>query len=184
MGIWRKLLIIICFYQIFSSLITLGKFVYSLTSFSAKNDYPFLIILVGILLTGLAIFFIYTNFYLLIKKGKGKMFVTFNKWINFFQIIQVSIFGFIFYFVIGPTFMPYFCYKEDMRLLFEHDTFQLRFALSFASGNDDIEVGINIIPLILFVLWDFILRKHFTSKNELSAHTEFLAEDSTRTLNK
>ena len=158
---WKKMLSVICFYEIFSALIGLGKFAYSIIYFSVKNNYPFLVILIGTLLVGVSIFFIYSNFYILIKKEKGRKLANFNKWINFVQIIQLSIFGITFYFVIGPTLTPYLSYKEEMRFLFEYDTFQLRLALSFVSGNDDIEAGINILPLTLFVLWDFILRKYY-----------------------
>lgn len=123
------------------------------------------VFILSMVFIALAIFVVYANFKLL-KREKSKRLVNFNKWLNFFQIIQLSIYGFTIYFVMGLEFMPYFSYKEQMKILWEISSFNIRSSIAFTSGIDAIEVGVNIVPLILFILWDYVSRKLFVSSEK------------------
>jgi hypothetical protein len=158
----EKLLSVICIFQILSIVISLSKSVVSELFFFNKNNFSISIFLISLLVVGLAIFLAYTNFHLLIRKEKNRKFINFNKWINFLQVIELSVFGFTFYLVIGLQVMPYFSFKEDIRLLWEIHSFHISSSIFFRTGVSDIEVGINLIQLILFLTWDYISRKYFS----------------------
>jgi hypothetical protein len=163
----EKLLGVVCVFQILSIVISFSKLVVSELFFLKKqNNFSISIFLISFLIAGLAIFVAYTNIQLLIRKEKNRKFINFNKWINFLQVIELSVFGFTFYLVIGLQVMPYFSYKESIRVLWEIRSFHISSSIFFRTGVSDIEVGINLIQLTLFFIWDYISRSYFSQLQE------------------
>ena len=166
----EKLLSAICVFQILSILISLSKLVVSLLFFFRQNNFSISILFFASLAGALAVFIMYTNFHLLIAREKNIKFINFNKWINFLQIVELSVFGFTFYLVIGPQVMPYFSFKENIQLLWELHSFHISSSIFFRTGINNIEVGINLIQLILFFVWDYLSRKYFSAQPQLQSH--------------
>jgi hypothetical protein len=158
----RKLFDALCIFQILNCALSLYFYLFSVLSASGSAGFDVLTICFTIVLAALTIFIAYTNFALLLKREKSWRFINFNKWANFAQIIHLSIFGFTYFFVIGLKLMPYFSYAEQMSLMIIRDWFSVRFVLVFQKGVSEINVGINIIPLLIFILLDL------ASKNILS----------------
>ena len=167
------MLAFICVYQIASSLISLAAYLLSFFVALKYQDLSGLTASVSILMGGLTGFFIYTNFYLLLNLGKSKKFLEFNKWINFIQVIHLYLFGFIFYLVIGLTVMPSFIYNETMNVKLISGSFTVRFSILFQQGRSDINVGINIIPLILYVMFEYISKNYTVKPQEKNSSPMF-----------
>lgn len=155
----RKLLCTICGIQIISSLISLIVFCSSILSIVRINGFYLSLPFLTIFFLSLTFFFIYTNFFLIRNFPKNKKYLEFNIWINFLQMIQISIFGFTYYFAMGFEIVPVFSYSDHVSFLLGYEFFNIRMKVFFQSGMNDINVGLNIIPLIIFILLNFISKK-------------------------
>ena len=99
-----------------------------------------------------SVYFIYTNFCLLFgfKKEHSKMFLEINKWVNFFQIIQLSLFGFTYYLLIGIQLCLIYTYDQQQIFEIEFNFFKTSLGINYHT-SDVIIAGINFIPLIIFL---------------------------------
>lgn len=138
-------------------IIVLVKGFYNLLSNNAGIDLLFITLLLFVL----ACYVIYINFCLLfnLQNNKSKLYLTFNKWIIFLQIFQISLLGFSAYFLVGIQFGVVYSYREIQSLNFIFNFCKLDIALNYQNSNA-ILVGINFVPIIIFIWLDKILKDY------------------------
>ena len=91
---------------------------------------------------------------------------------NFFQIFHLSLLGFNYNFSAGLQITPYFLYNESLTIRVILDFFNVRFQLNYEADND-IMVGINLIPLIIFIILNKVLRDYKKSNRALPYNGDF-----------
>ncbi len=107
-----------------------------------------------------SIIIIYSNIYLLLNKKNIKAILKnlhFNKWINLIQILNLSLIGINYYMIIGIRIMAYFIYDNTQKFALEYGFFRFQSELSYLK-SDIIFVGINIIPIILYIVFEKSIR--------------------------
>lgn len=144
------MLIIISLYQIaigVTSLILFARTV--LNSYSnMTSGHIFLASLVTVFIG----YYLYTNFCVLFRKEFSRRHLQFNIWINFIQIVQLALLNLSFKIVLGMELAPYFLYNEKLVFGIRFDVFNIKLNLSYNNSQHDLGIGINVIPLIIFLL--------------------------------
>jgi hypothetical protein len=154
----RKLLIAVSLYQIVSSLISLVIFERAVIGFFSTNQLNWILYLSTLALIVAGIFIIYSNILLLTSCTKSKRLIRWNKWINFIQIFQLSIFGFTYQFVIGLEILLHMVYSDKIYFGLHTASFNMKFIIFFESGVSFWMVGVNVIPLLIFLFFDSLAR--------------------------
>jgi hypothetical protein len=123
-----------------------------------KKDYISLISNVGVVIFSILI--IYSNILLLLNKKilliKN---LNLNKWLNFLQIVHFSILGLSYYMIIGEHFALFYYYDKYQQFTYALSFYKLTIEASY-SNSSIISVGVNIIPLVLFLIFDNIIKKN------------------------
>jgi hypothetical protein len=144
---------VIAVYQIFVwgySLVLYLKLGISLIS---RNGSNFLLIIQLMLIIAI-IFLLYTNICLLvgIYKKYLSFFLRVNMWSNFIQVFYFSILGLTFYCAFGFFVLLYFSYDRSMEIAVRHSLFESAIGINFDTENSILNIGINVIPLVTFIL--------------------------------
>ena len=169
----EKLLKIVNVFQIGSCLIGCFFILRSFLSFFSQSTPSVAVYVFTILLLALAFAIVYTNILLFFEKEKSKKLLSFNRWVNFAQIFYFSLFGFVYYLTIGLVVRPFFLYTDGMKFGIDTDSFNIRSTLYFTSGVTDIGIGINLVPLILFLFFEAYLNKMGTKTPHVDAQKGF-----------
>lgn len=150
-------------YQIFSSTLLLFMFVMRIPNlYNEGLTFDTILILFTLILFSASL--IYTNWYLLTDKMKWRIkFLKFNQYINLFQVFTLSLFGFTYDFVFGPKIMPYLSYGSTIDVMFFADFFNTRLSI-FYKPSTVILIGVNFIPLVLYILLSNEFKKYPKSK--------------------
>jgi hypothetical protein len=108
-----------------------------------------------------ACYFIFINFCLLFNYKKKQLlkFLAINKWANFFQIFHISIFGAAFYIAIGFHLIVFLVlgYITDLRVGFDY--FASEFSIGLSQNDRLIFLGVNTVPLFLFIFFNYYIKK-------------------------
>jgi hypothetical protein len=143
-------------YQIINwslGVILLAKEFYKLIANNGSKELLFIFIL--FIFIGCFIVYINSCLILKLKKNKFKLFLTFNKWIIFIQIIQISVLGFTAYCLTGIQLgLVYSSQEKAMNLIF--DIYRFDIALNYHNSSYII-ISINFLPIVLFAWLDKIL---------------------------
>ena len=107
------MLIAYSIFQVVSCVISSIMFLYALFSVPKQNLNP-AIYFFSILILALIVYVIYINIVYVFKREKSKTFIELNRWVNFFQLFHLSIFGFVFYFIIGLEITPSIFYSDKL----------------------------------------------------------------------
>jgi len=101
-----------------------------------------------------------SNLYLLIGNNTSKYFknLVFNKWLNFLQIINISLLGLSFYLTVGIQILVYYIYDNSQRISLVYGFFKLRLNCTYVESNI-IFVGVNILPLFLFFIFNKVIEQ-------------------------
>ena len=152
-----KLLTIINVQQIVTYGICLILFVrYAIENILGEKNIIFTFTL--IFLIALSAYLIYLNTFLIFKREKSNSFILIIAWLNFLQIFFVSLMGFNYFLALGVVIMPYFNYTEAMTFGVHLGVFNTDFSFYY-KYEDKIAIGINIIPLIIFIVLSRIREK-------------------------
>ena len=104
-----------------------------------------------------------SNIYLLIMKDTGNILILkslhFNKWINVIQILNIQIIGLTYYTIIGARILMYYEFDETQRFSINLGFYKLQTELSYTK-SDIIFVGINLIAILLYIIFDRNIRDH------------------------
>ena len=109
-----------------------------------------------------SIIIIWSNIYLLLNKNSIRLVLKnlqFNKWINLIQILNLSLIGINIYFIIGVRIMVIYLYDNTQKLAFDYGFFTFQSEISYVK-SDIIFVGINIIPIILYIIFSKSIQGH------------------------
>jgi hypothetical protein len=133
---------------------------------------PLIIIFSQLVVVAFSSFFIYTNICFLfnLKKKFFSKFLNVNIWTNFFQIFNISIMGFTYYVTIGIHFFLFFSYdNNDWDILLSHSFFyEASYGVKFFNSTL-IMAGVNLIPLLIFILLERLKAKSNKSKHQIMA---------------
>jgi hypothetical protein len=151
------MLIVYSIYQVVSCFISSILFLYALFSVPRQNLNP-LIYFFSILILALVAYVIYINIVYVLKRETTKRFIVINRYMNFFQLFHLSVFGFVFYLIIGPDITPAIFYSDKMQWQIQKHFFDIRFNLSYHGGDDNINAGINIVPLLCLIVLHYFAR--------------------------
>lgn len=102
-----------------------------------------------------------SNIYLLVSKNNIRLIIKnlyFNKWLNLIQILNLSLLGVSFYMIIGVRIMAYYIYDNTQRFELNYGFFRFQAGISYAK-SDIIFVGINILPIILFIIFNNSIKR-------------------------
>jgi len=147
-------LAVINIYQIIIYLICLSTFVLQAIE-NLERKMNLIFAFTYILLIVLSAYSIYLNAILLFRKNKPRSFISLVAWLNFLQIFYFSIMGLTYFLFLGPVIMPYFNYTDSMSLGVHFDLLNSNFSLYYKE-NDKIAIGINLIPMVIFILLSWI----------------------------
>lgn len=89
---------------------------------------------------------------MLFSKVVKKLHLQFNIWMNFVQMVQLTLLSVSFKIILGMEVAPYLLYSEKVSVGVKYDIFDLRLNLSYNSTRHDLSVAVNIIPLIFFLI--------------------------------
>jgi hypothetical protein len=82
-----------------------------------------------------------------------------NKWLNFVQIIHFSILGLSYYMIVGIHIAVYYLYDKVQEFSYAISFYKLTIEASYSNSNI-ISVGLNLIPLILFFIFNKIIKEN------------------------
>ena len=145
------MLIVYSICQVVSCSISSIMFLYALFTVPQQN-LNLLIYFLSILILILTAYVIYINIVYLFKRQKSNTFIELNRWVNFFQLFHLSIFGFVFYLIIGLDITPAIFYSDKMLWQIQEHFFNIRFNLSYHGEDNSINAGINIVPLLSLIV--------------------------------
>jgi hypothetical protein len=103
-----------------------------------------------------SIIIVWSNIYLLLNKNNIRLILKslqFNKWINLIQILNFSLIGINIYMIIGIRLMALYLYDNTQKLAIDYGFFRFQSEISYVK-SDIIFVGINIIPIILYIIFN------------------------------
>lgn len=89
-------------------------------------------------------------------------FLKINLWANFFQIFQLSLFGFNYLIAVGVYVAVGYSYGQTQKIFTSFNFFRYSIAINYRT-SDLIQIEFNIIPLLIF----FILDKMIKSESRL-----------------
>jgi hypothetical protein len=91
------------------------------------------------------------------KANKKLQFLAIQKWVNFFQIFQLSVLGLSYNFIMG-TYLPVYYYYDDHQIFgASFDILKFHATISYVKSNL-IFVSLNIIPIIIFYLLNRMIK--------------------------
>lgn len=126
----------------------------------AYNNFGLLFILLALFFVG--VYIVYVNFCIFfgLHKNKHKSFLIFNKWVIFAQIIQLSLFGFTGYVIVGVQLGLVYSYTtiQSLNPIFAFYRFDI--AINY-HNSDSLWVAVNIFPILIFVWMDKGISKLF-----------------------
>lgn len=146
----------ISLYQLLVWLVGLYYFMTVLYNSIVDNDLTSVFIL--LIFISLSVWLIFSNFCLLLKLriNHYKKYLVLDFWSNFFQIFQLSLFGFNYLIAFG--FYIVLGYSDQANQVFlSTKLFQTLIALNYAPSNL-IRCGVNVIPLIIFIVLNKIIK--------------------------
>jgi hypothetical protein len=145
---------IACLYQIIIWFISGSDYVLGIFDTILPNK-DSLSIVISIVIVCFSIFVIWSNIYLLLNKRKGFILknLHFNKWLNIAQIVNFSVMGLYYNTIIGLHTLVYYMYDTHQTFSFTFGYFKLTMEGGY-SKSDTIFVGINLIPLLLFIIFE------------------------------
>jgi hypothetical protein len=157
----KHLLKIASVYQIVIWLISIVSYVLVIVnSIWPNKDYNALLICIAVICFSVMI--VYSNVYLLLNKGNTSFILKnlyFNKWINIIQIVNISLFGFTFYAIVGVRIMGYYIYDDTQKFALDYGFFKFKSEVSYIK-SDIIFVGMNFIPIMLSVIFNRYIGLH------------------------
>ena len=145
------MLVVYSIYQVVSCSISSIMFLYALFNVPQQN-LNLLICFFSILILVLTAYVIYINAIYLLKRKTSNKFIEINKWMNFIQLFQLSIFGLVFYVIIGPEITPAIFYSDKILWHTQINFFAIRFNLSYFGANSSINAGINVVPVLCLLV--------------------------------
>lgn len=145
---------IACVYQIIIWAISAYKYILGIF-YSILPEKNSISLLSSIVIIGVSIFVILSNIYLIYKPFNrlNLKHLILNKWINFVQVLHISVLGFSFYVVVGVHVLVYYSYDSVQDVSFAFGFFRFIFEVSYYKSNL-IFLGVNLIPLILFLIFN------------------------------
>lgn len=144
------MLVFISLYQIAIGIVSLFLFIRSVIE--AYRDMTNGQLFIAVLVTVFLVYYLYTNFCMLFSKVVKKLHLQFNIWMNFVQMVQLTLLSVSFKIVLGMEVAPYLLYSEKVSVGVKYDIFDLRLNLSYDSTRHDLSIAVNIIPLIFFLI--------------------------------
>jgi|SRR5579871_114665 len=144
-------------YQVLVSILSLFVIFKSFVDSTSKGATleSTLMALIGLTIT---IYILYSNLFLLLKKGNKNKFIKMNIWINLLQVFYLIILGFRYYFVMGFQFLIILTIQGATETGKYFDLFGAGGAIQYAPSKEII-LGINIVPFIICLLLNSILKK-------------------------
>src|SRR4030095_704463 len=151
-----------CVYQIIIWIITGIEYVTGIFDEVLPKKDPFSLVS-NLCVICLSIVCILSNLYLLFNKNDNKNFVVrnllFNKWMNFAEIVNISIMGLSYNMIIGFHIIGYYLYDESQKFGMSFNYYHFTVDASLSSSNI-IFVGISVIPLILFMIFNKVISEY------------------------
>ncbi len=142
--------IFISLYQITIGIASLFLFIQPVIE--AYRDMTNIQLFIAILVIVFLGYYLYTNFCMLFGRITRKIHLQFNIWMNFIQIVQLTLFSISFKIILGMEVAPFLLYSDKVGLGVKYDIFNLRFDLSYDSSQHDLRVAVNVIPLVIFLI--------------------------------
>jgi hypothetical protein len=152
----------LCLFQVISCLISILVYTVALVSYWRNDGISFLSFLVPVIVVGYVGFVLKTNLQYLLNKNPYRKAFKVNQLFCILQLFHLSIFGAVFYFTAGPEITAAFFYSSEFLWQVRAHFCNIRLNLSYHSGDDAINAGINVVPL-LFLL--------FSSRHKLFNHS-------------
>ena len=118
-----------------------------------------------LLLILLSIVVIYSNFCLFfnLSNARRKKFLVLNLWINFLQIFQLGLLGINYAFVLGIYFIVGYSFDQTQNFYSSFNLFKTSIAFNYLQ-SDIIRCQINLIPLIIFIVFNISIKKEVLVK--------------------
>lgn len=133
----------------FGILLLMGIYVSTFVELNLTSSFLKFIVL------SISLLMIYSNVCLLfnLKKHQFRRFIVINKWANFSQIIHLSLIGINFYLIVGIHILFYYSYDVTQKIGIGYDFIDFTLVAKYFK-SDVIIVGINLIPLIIFLIYN------------------------------
>jgi hypothetical protein len=146
-------------YQVVIWSITGGDYALGIfDTIAPKKDYISLLLSICVII--FSVFVICSNVLLLFN---SKFFLAknlnLNKWLNFIQIVNFSVLGLSFYMIVGVHLTGYYYYDKVQEVSYTFSFYKLTIDSSYSKSNI-IFIGLNLIPLILFLVFNNIIKKN------------------------
>jgi hypothetical protein len=110
------------------------------------------------LVAGYVGYVFFKNFIFLVGKRDYETVLKVNQIFCILQLIHVSIFGMVVYFTAGPEITPAFFYSDQFLWQVRVHSFNIRLNVSYHQKDNDINAGINLVPLVYFILASYFTR--------------------------
>ena len=149
-------------YQIIIWLISGGDYLLGIfDTIAPKKDY--ISLLSSICVISFSALIVCSNIFLLLNsKFVLSKNLRLNKWLNFAQIIHFSIFGLSYYMIVGEHIAGYYLYDKIQEFSYASSFYKLTIDASY-SNSSIISVGLSLIPLILFLIFDNMIKENDAS---------------------